>query len=316
MAVSCGWRGASFLATVLLASSGVTGCASGPVGVEVALPAPPPIAAGQTVKAPVHDEPGDGPVLPGPAEELKRWADFPVEANPRPLVLKWLVVDTPEGFNSGALKQDFAHGRWAIPDDLPSAPAEFDGYPVIGARRALQLLRGAEGGAGRGGRSELAVSDVHLGKALIASDRGPRRLPAWFVSFRGARGQSVVAAVAPEARWTGGESPTRTSDLRVTVDPSGRLLTLPYPSGPPSPTPCSISYEVRVAESAQAVALQAIPTRQPSPPDNPVTGVRGTCSMTTAARGDGGATTVVRLAMPLGNRLVVQEGAVVTVLAR
>jgi hypothetical protein len=155
------------------------------------------------------------------------------------------------------------------------------------------------GGPAKGGqKGHLVVIDVHLARADITTDRGKRKLPAWFVSFRGARGEAIIPAVAMSERYERGLPPgSAFSEGRVTVDASDRVLTFPF--GGSEPGPCGGDWRLEVAESAQAVAFRAVPLPRPTavdpPTDQPVA-----CDLMIHSQ-----PASVTLAAPLGARLVV-----------
>jgi hypothetical protein len=226
---------------------------------------------------------------------LAEWADFPVDANPRPiLVLR--QFEGPSGFNSDAGKVAFVTGNWDGPTALPESPAEADGYPLISAAEALTRLKPASGTASvapqREGR-RLRVSDMRLGSVEVRTDRGMRPLPAWRVMFDDSIGPNWVPAIAPPARYVNplldGESYW---DMEVSAD--GRTVTMSLGSDSGFPMPCDSSKEMRIAESGQAVALRLVLVpRTPQPGEKP-----GECEQHTVSG---------HLANPLGNRVLLGD---------
>jgi hypothetical protein len=272
---------------------------------------PAPAAAQTVVPMPEHtatvtsgprpDPPEDPEVSARLEADLAKQADFPADANRRPLVLMRPVEDTPDGFPNSTMKQDFEYGRWAIPAKLPKAPASAGGYPVMSARDALQVLRRAFGDAVQPGPAQLRVRSVRFDTAEVHTDRGPRRLPAWIVRFAEARGDAVVPAVARSARWTEAEGGPSSRNSTAQIDASGRVLTLPFDRY----NPCGGGWDVAVRESAHAVAIAYFQrTAKPTTWDSP------TCAENTIS----GGATGIRLAAPLGNRLLVWEGDPIEVL--
>src|SRR5689334_19067541 len=73
---------------------------------------------------------------------LRLWADFPVDASPRPLVLAGPDVHGPwRGFPDGLAKMAFLSGSFELVTALPAGPATVDGQPVMSAAQALARLR-------------------------------------------------------------------------------------------------------------------------------------------------------------------------------
>lgn len=276
---------------------------AGPADTRIAAPEPTPDPPGpEQTPNPSYEPPDLSPALNA---ELRRWSTFPVDEDPRPIVLMRPIVDTPEGFANGTMKSDFAFGRWKNPSDLPDAPARAGGYPIMSASEALDALRRAEGdGPPRPGPSQLTVRDVRLDHAKVPTDRGPRQMPVWIVRFHDTRGESVIPAIARTARWTAAEGGPSSRYLTAQIDPSDQVLTVPYPDGS---DPCSGRWRVQVKESAQAVAIGIAQER---PPARITSTECKTFFGSTPSEGADNpkASTGIQLSAPLGNRLVMWDG--------
>lgn len=246
--------------------------------------------------APAGGAPGEGPAAesdPVLTSMLAEWADFPVDADPRPILVLRQVAGS-SGFRSGDAKVAFMTGNWDGPADLPKSPAEADGYPVISAAEALTRLKEADGAArAKPEGKRLRVSDMRLGAVDVLTDRGMRPLPAWRVTFNGSIGPNWVPAIAPPARYV---HPLldRDSywDMRVSAD--GRTVTMPLLVDTGFPGPCDSVSELRIVESQQAVAVRIV-----SVPRVPVSGEKpGDCEQHGVAG---------QLAKPLGNRVLLAD---------
>jgi hypothetical protein len=114
---------------------------------------------------------------------LSRWADFPVDANPRLWVFVGSVVFPDGGFRTGDAKLSFLKG-----DIVTTVPLPDD---------VLSLIR-----AGRhqvNGPTEsppLVISGVMKSEADFSTDRGRVRLPAWGLNGSDIKGHIWV--LAPE----------------------------------------------------------------------------------------------------------------------
>src|SRR5207244_1397636 len=99
---------------------------------------------------------------------MARWQDFPVHADPRPLVLTGPTILFRGGFPTSEAKDAFLHG--AI-DGEPSVP-----------HAVVEIFR--RGGTPYSGARLVAIAAT-LDEATFDTDRGPRQLPAWRVEVDG-----------------------------------------------------------------------------------------------------------------------------------
>jgi hypothetical protein len=243
--------------------------------------------------APTEDPDGDGAL----EAALRAWAQFPVDADPRPIVFLREVFGQ-SGFHTGAQKVAFMSGNWTMPQDLPSSPAMVDGYPIITAREALERLRTADGNGGpRHEGRPITVSSIRLGRALAPEDRGGRSVPAWEVRFTGSLGPNWVPAVAPPARY---DLPPGTNlyGPGAVATHGGRRLSINFFGSPDQSGPCGADYAVKFRESAHAVAFRIVQLDRPTstPSDQPVT-----CDAVGYNRN-----LSITLDQPIGNRVLVE----------
>jgi hypothetical protein len=194
--------------------------------------------------------------------------------------------------------------RFAMPTELPEGPPEADGYPVIGAREALKMLREPTPKPAYG-RQRVVVTDLRFGRADFWTDRGLRELPAWILTYRddtppnsGVRrspknGTAYMLAVAPSARY----GPTARDGGGLRVSDDGRTLWVPMNPGRYLSGPCRKIYTTRATETRTAVAFHVKSRRADPAADCPEEFV-----------GYSGKQIVeVRTAYAVGNRVVVWD---------
>ncbi|GAA1367691.1 hypothetical protein [Catellatospora chokoriensis] len=237
---------------------------------------------------------------------LARFADFPVERTPRPIVL--LSGRVKEyGYTSDEAKIAMSQGRLTLRAALPDGPATvratladgaFD-LPAISARQAYDLLvaLGDPASVPTATPPPLLVTKVEFGEAEFVTDRGPRMLPAWLFTTPGSVQPLAVAAPDDTAFWPVDHADGVMSSAGLAAD--GVTLTVRLPT---SPEPCAgqpvHEYAAEAVESAKAVAvrLRIVAT---SPAASP--GGSGDCIQDAMLRT---AEYTVRLARPLGNRVL------------
>lgn len=193
---------------------------------------------------------------------LQVWAAFPVTASPRPLVIAPGAAGSPDGphgvFGDENVKYALVGGAFDRLAHLPSAPATADGFPIISADKAFDLLD-PHPGAIAGIR--LTMTEARLGRARFGTDRGERTLPAWLFSFARVDGPIPVLAVAPAARWFPSALAGRNGYpywAGAVVGPDHRTLTVSFVGGQSGTGPCGVSYEVKLVESRTAVMVTRI----------------------------------------------------------
>jgi hypothetical protein len=191
---------------------------------------------------------------------LQAWAAFPVNASPRPLVVDPGSADGPRGvYGDQNTKLALLGGAFDRPAQLPAGPATADGYPIISADQAFDLLH-PHPGAIAGIR--LTLTEARLGKASFGTDRGSRMLPAWLFSFARVDGPIPVLAVAPAARWfpsgltAGGGGQPYWAEAVLGLD--RRTLTVSFIGAQSESGSCGVKYEVKLTESPTAVMVTRI----------------------------------------------------------
>ena len=198
-----------------------------------------------------------------PSTLLQAWAGFPIHASPRPIVLAGSPVLGPSKFPNGQAKLDYIDGVFRLEAPLPSGPATSDGYPVVGARAALALLRAqshpSASPTSSGGTAGLAIIGARLGTGTFATDRGDRTLPAWLFSLANVEGAVAALAVSSKAQWfpPGTPAPATGGGFvnGASVAPDGRTLTAGFTGAPAGEGPCTSRYGLTLSESPTAVVV-------------------------------------------------------------
>lgn len=241
------------------------------------------------------------------------WSHFPVNSRPRPLVVPPVLgqeLDPAAGFPSVSAKLAFGAGQFKLAAALPHSPRRWEGYPIITAARAMNVLRDSSAAAKTPTGPPLRITRVSLGTARFLTDRGYSRLPAWRIRLAGVSTPAAVLAVGRSAVFTQPRLLPSTHrgfddyyDEAATVSSDGRTLTLVFVGGPSGHKPCDYSYTAAAAESARAVAVRIY--EHPVPDHGPTA-----CSAVGYRR-----TVKVRLARRLGARVLVDapSGGVVPV---
>jgi hypothetical protein len=183
---------------------------------------------------------------------VDRWADFPVDQVPRPLVLLHGAEQQMHGgFSSGEAKLAFIRGLVQTAVPVPEA--------VLGVLRDLPA---GTPPADRG-VAPVVITAATPGETEFSTDRGPRVLPAWRLEVEGATGP--VWVLDPDMNpppWRPHEpsirprpAPTPSGGdpvAHVGLGPDGRTLTLRFTGA----LPIFEQYpRAEVIESPQAVAI-------------------------------------------------------------
>lgn len=229
---------------------------------------------------------------------LEKWKDFPVDADPRPLII--LRETSGGGFETSEAKDAYGEGDWSTPKELPRTPKAFGGYPVIGAAAALDVLRGEEGGAKKEGDG-IEIEHVRLTTSEFATDRGTLELPAWRVDFDGGTLPFFVVAVADSARYVPEAKAPFYSYGGVTGTESDTELMLSHGGAADDPSPCGADYRVETAESDKAVAFRVVTVARPGAALAPD---RAICTDMLHSR-----STPLKLQEPLGKRVLLSADA-------
>lgn len=236
------------------------------------------------------------------AEILHLWADFPVTAATRPIVLTERSVKDPvSGFSTSAGKVAFAAGNLQLHTTLPDSPPRAGGWPAMSAASAMAALTSGDGTVSAIG-DPLDIVGVSLSSTTFSTDRGPLRLPAWAFVFAGVADPAYVLAIPPSDRWPQAGMPT--SDpmrMRAKISPDGKQVSLTFVGALPGTGPCEVEYFAETSDSTTAV-LMSVRTR---PSQVPSSGAG--CFAVGHPR-----TLDVTLPSPIGNRVILSSnGAVV-----
>lgn len=245
---------------------------------------------------------GDAASVPPAAAEpdvvavFAAWDAFPVGARPRPIVPIGSGVEAPrDGFPDSATKEAWLASAIDLPADLPEGPRTAGGLPVLSATEAGRRLGE---GSGQPSPTRLVVTGARLGTVPVVTDRGPRRLPAWFFTLRGIRGEASVLAVADPALFRPTPEFLGRAQESVTLHRDGRTLTFRFEGAPPGAGPCDVpAYTVEAVETATVVLLAPRAVPGSTPPDDDAV-----CDLVAVPR-----QADVRLAEPLGNRVAITE---------
>jgi hypothetical protein len=182
---------------------------------------------------------------------VSQWDGFPVDQQPRPLVLVGPRVLVERGFVTGEAKMAFLTGQIECAVPVPDA-----------ALRTLQRSASTVS-SGRPAPPPLLIESVTPSEREFRTDRGHRRLSAWRLQARDALGPIWILDPAVESReWEPPEPPAAAPPALQTppndpgaaaeIDPDDTTLTLHFMGALPE-------YEqyprAEVIESAQAVAV-------------------------------------------------------------
>jgi hypothetical protein len=175
------------------------------------------------------------------------WAEFPVGADPRPLVLLNGPVRVDKGFATGDAKLAFLRGVVEIEAEVPE--------------EAVRLLRRSAAGAGPRPRGQLRVVAAERSEAEFATDRGHQRLPAWRLEAADTLGPIWVLTGEAQARCWSPSTPA--SEERIgphmlrsgTVRADGRKLAAEFTGG----SERLFRYDAEVIETLGAVCVVPLP---------------------------------------------------------
>jgi hypothetical protein len=194
---------------------------------------------------------------------VERWAAFPVDENPRPVVLVESRVRVEQGFSTGAAKLAFIGGCVEATIKLPEGVME----PL---RRGDLLARS-------GGGEPLTIHSGALEEIEFVTDHGPQRLPAWRLSAQDALGaiwvlDPDVADWKPETDAAPSrpqvQGPGHRGGLPVEVGQDDRSMLVHWLGGAPN---CERYPTAEVVESRAAVAV--VPVGEDIGPPGPRTAV-------------------------------------------
>jgi hypothetical protein len=246
---------------------------------------------------------GSGGSTPMP-RALRLWSHFQVDSNPRPVVMSpevgpGAVLRPDDGFPTGRTSLAFSAARFELATSLPQAPARRDGYPIIDAARAMQLLLGSGKPLGKTAGPPLRITGLSLGTAPFLTDRGWLNLPAWQFHLAGVSSPAAVLAVGGSGLFNQPRlvAPTHhgfeSYPDSATVSVDGKTLTIGFVGAHSGNKPCDASYSAIATQSTQAVAVQLYQHLAPEP-------AGATCDLVGYER-----TVKVHLSRPLGARVLI-----------
>jgi hypothetical protein len=231
---------------------------------------------------------------------LSAWSGFPIEAEPRPLVLLDDPVTAPtSGFATDDAKEAFLSGALVTSTTLPSGPQTAAGYPVISAADALGVMRseGTPASNPPAPPTPLVITAVRFDSARFRTDRGTEVLPAWLFTLSGVADPAAVLAVAPSSRFAAPAASLHRSSVDAELAPDDRTATIKFVGAAPGHGPCTANYTIDQLASSTAVAIKV----------REIADTSGNASTPAVFCADIGHSrrVVIRLASPLGGRVLV-----------
>ncbi len=175
------------------------------------------------------------------------WAEFPVGADPRPVVLLDGPVRVDKGFATGDAKLAFLQG---VVDADAEVPED-----------AVRPLRRPAAGTGPRPRGQLRVVAAESSEAEFATDRGHQRLPAWRLQAANTLGPIWVLTGEAQARCWSPSTPARQERIGPhmlrsgTVGAGGRELAVEFTGG----SERLFRYDAEVIETPAAVCVVPLP---------------------------------------------------------
>lgn len=204
-------------------------------------------------------------------EAAGRWAAFPVDAVPRPVVLLEPRLRVEGGFSGSGAKQAWLDG--AVRPVAPMPPGLAALLPGGGSVRA---------------RNELAVTGVDATAATFLCDRGPRRLPAYRLQVAGLDGSCVVLSPDVPCWWAPDGHAPRPHREVAEIERDGVTLHIPAFGGV-----LTEFLRAEFQEHGTFVVGRAVTAERPAPP--------GTAVVALGV----GRLVAGRLRAPLGGRVLV-----------
>ena len=164
---------------------------------------------------------------------VERWSAFPVNADPRPIVLVWPPVENDGGFRSQAAKDAWFDGRYEWAVQVP------DGVKVRARKSADREPQEPMG-------PPLRITEAGQAEREFLTDRGSIILPTywlkrpsiikalWVLDPEVEYWEPADDAVSPRPQASRHHQPLmRTSFNQIEVDPDGRSVTVPWMAGNP-----------------------------------------------------------------------------------
>ena len=206
-------------------------------------------------------------------EDDARWSEFPLDAQPRPLILLEDRCRIEGGFASSRAKEAWLDG--AI--DLGEAPTRLRLY--LPAHRNLDRPH-----------QPLFVTAVASESVPFRCDRGPRQLPALRLTVSDLQGSCVILDPDVDVWWPVADEADRRSVGPATIEEDGVTVHIPAFGGV-----LTEFHRAEFEEHRTYVVGRAITSTRPVPPGTaiPMVGIR---QMVTG-----------RLQAPLGNRVLVTD---------
>ena len=247
--------------------------------------------------------------LPSPSVEAAahRWAGFPVDARPRPIVLAGSDVVLPEqALPDGNQENALAAGRILPPETAPAAPATMGGYPIITAATAVAQFTDLE--PIMADWPVLHITEMQLVNHSFRTDRGIVSLPTWKATLAETSQPIYVLAVAAAGRYPHSLSDDLSFGVDATLSADGRDLTISFVAHHKSEGGCDRDRTATVAsqQTSTAVVLAVTTQVHPTVPRPGCTDIytSQTLGYLTPGRPD---TYTLHLQEPLGNRVVVDQ---------
>jgi len=221
------------------------------------------------------------------------WSDFPIDAARRPIVRTGpMVLGPQDGFRTTELKEAFCSGDYVHPPSLPDAVPRSQGFAIIDAEAGLARLEAD--GDHQGSPAPLQIRSLELRSAMFETDRGRVELPAWLISFDKVAHPAPVLALDPSEMFPHPSPPPQLgARFSVRPGPDPRTVEVCFVGGPPQST----SYAADAVEAPHAIAIQV--RQLPGDPPSGRSGRHAT------RRVGYGRTTLVRLAEPVGDRVLI-----------
>lgn len=242
---------------------------------------------------------------------MAAWANFPVDAIPRRLLVGALPLVPERGFADGNNKAAVLAGNYHLATSLPAAPHRPldvllpEGRFTFAAVTARQAFDAMSTKPPNPTEPTARIMAVTLASATFSTDRGPHLLPAWLFTLDGESDPLAWPAIAESAFWR--LKPTMPLIGMATIDRNGDTLTLHLPALPP-PCPGTRAYHAE-AESTETPTAIGIGLRVISEGIAPGESTAG-CPV---YRMDMSASYTVQLMTPLGNRVVLAPVGAATV---
>jgi hypothetical protein len=119
------------------------------------------------------------PVVEQARRHLAFWSGFPVDSEPRPIVMLGEATLAPDtGFPSNETKEAFLQAAFTMECDAPSSARD---DTIVTPAVALERFRHTGSGSGA---QPLTITGIRLDAGTFITDRGRRDLPAWAIQFR------------------------------------------------------------------------------------------------------------------------------------